>query len=496
MILSIINKRETQAYTEKGLHLIIKLLIFANPVMKKNPVIIENLSILDAGSEGKAVGRTENKVVFVPFAVPGDVCDVRIIKKRKNYLEGRIVNIHQYSDKRTDPLCKHFGACGGCKWQNMDYHHQLFFKQKQVEDNLRRIGHLELPEINPILASENKYYYRNKLEFTFSNRKWFVDKSDLDANPNKNGLGFHLPGMFDRILDLDECHLQAEPSDKIRLAARDYALKKELTFYDVKTWEGFLRNLVIRNSSTGDLMVILVVNKNRQEDILDFLEYLKTSFPEITSLHYVINTKRNPDLSDLDIIHFAGEPYITEDLDDLKFRIGPKSFFQTNSTQALQLYRKALDFAKLSGTEVVYDLYCGTGTISSFVARNAKIVHGIEYVKDAVEDARKNSRLNKINNTRFYSGDIAKNLNPDFVRKTGKPDVIITDPPRAGMVEKVIRQILDIEPGRIVYISCNPATQARDLAILAEKYKITGVQPVDMFPHTQHVENVVGLEKR
>lgn len=464
--------------------------------MKKNQMIIENLQILDAGSEGKAVGRTDNKVVFVPFAVPGDVCAVRIVKKRKNYLEGRVVDIKHYSDKRTNATCIHFGVCGGCKWQNMDYKHQLYYKQKQVEDNLRRIGHLDLPEISPILASEKIFHYRNKMEFTFSNKKWLVDKNELDKNPDMNGLGFHLPGMFDRILDLRECYLQPEPSNRIRLAARKYALEKGFSFYDIKTWEGFLRNLIIRNTLTGDLMVILAVNEDRKDDILLFLEHLKTSFPEITSLHYVINTKRNPDLSDLDIIHVAGEPYITEDLDGLKFRIGPKSFFQTNSTQVLQLYRKALDFARLSGTEVVYDLYCGTGTITNFVARQAKAVHGIEYVEDAVRDAHENSRLNNISNTQFYAGDIAGILDADFVQKTGKPDVIITDPPRAGMAEKVVQQILEIAPERIVYISCNPATQARDLSILAEKYKITGVQPVDMFPHTQHVENVVGLEKR
>ncbi|MBU2651103.1 MAG: 23S rRNA (uracil(1939)-C(5))-methyltransferase RlmD [Bacteroidetes bacterium] len=460
---------------------------------RNKPVIIENLEILDAGSEGKAVGRFENRVVFVPYAVPGDVCDIMVIKSKNNYMEGRVDAIKHYSDKRMDPRCIHFGVCGGCKWQNMQYQHQLFYKQKQVEDNLRRIGHLDLPKISPILPSEDIFHYRNKMEYTFMNRKWFTDPAEMDSDNNRNGLGFHLPGKFDKILDLKECHLQDDTGNRIRLEARKYALEHNFTFHDIRSYDGFLRNLIIRNTTTGEWMVILITGEDRPEETFAFLDHLKNKFPEITSLQYVVNPKHNPDISDLEVRLYHGSPWITEKMGNLVFRIGPKSFFQTNSHQAFRLYQVAIEFAGLTGKEVVYDLYTGTGTIATFLAGKASKVIGIENVEAAVEDARVNAEINGISNVFFFAGDIASILDDDFTNTHGKPQVIITDPPRSGMVEKVIRQILEIQPGKIVYISCNPATQARDLAILSEKYKITRVQPVDMFPHTQHVENVVLL---
>jgi len=463
---------------------------------RNKPDIIENLEILDAGSEGKAVGRYENRVVFVPYAVPGDVCDIVVIKSKNNYLEGRVDTIKHYSDKRTEPRCIHFGVCGGCKWQNMQYEHQLFYKQKQVEDNLRRIGHLDLPKISPILPSENIFHYRNKMEYTFLNRKWFTDTAEMDSDKNRNGLGFHLPGKFDKILDLKECHLQDDMGNRIRLEARKYALEHNFTFHDIRRYDGFLRNLIIRNTTTGEWMVILITGEDRPEETFAFLDHLKNKFPEITSLQYVVNPKHNPDISDLEVRLYHGSPWITEKMGDLVFRIGPKSFFQTNSHQAFRLYQLAIEFAGLTGNEIVYDLYTGTGTIATFLAGKASKVIGLEYVDSAVEDARVNAEINGIGNVFFFAGDIATILDDDFTNTHGKPQVIITDPPRSGMVEKVLRQILKIQPGRIVYISCNPATQARDLAILSEKYTITRVQPVDMFPHTQHVENVVLLGVR
>ena len=457
----------------------------------------EKVEIIDAGSEGKAVARVDNMVIFVPFVVPGDVVDIQVVRKKKSFFEGRAEKFYTYSDKRVKPECSHFGLCGGCRWQNMDYKEQLHYKQKQVSDNLERIGGLNLPEISPILASENIYHYRNKLEYSFSNRKWLVEKPDPD-NPlhqNRDGLGFHLPGMFDRILDIDTCYLQKDPSNAIRLAVRDFALENEYEFYDVKKWDGYLRNLIIRTSSTGDLMVIMVFRFVDHIKMPALLDHIAEKFPEITSLMYVINDKRNDDISDLEVKHYKGDSFIMEEMEGLKFKIGPKSFFQTNRDQALKLYNTVKEFAGLKGDEIVYDLYTGTGTIAAFVSRFAKKVIGLEYIAEAIEDARENSELNDISNTGFFAGDILRVLNDDFIKENGKPDVIITDPPRAGMHDKVVRQIMKVGPEKIVYVSCNPATQARDLAILTEQYSIERVQPVDMFPQTHHVENVVLLTR-
>ena len=462
---------------------------------KKDLPVFEKVEIIDAGSEGKAVAKVNDRVVFVPFVVPGDVVDIRTTKKRSSYYEGKAVHFHKYSKKRIEPECEHFGLCGGCRWQNMNYEDQLFYKQNQIENNLKRIGKFEIPEILPIIPSENIYHYRNKLEFTFSNRKWLTDYSkEINFDDiNMNGLGFHIPGIFDRIVNINKCWLQKEPSNAIRLAVKEYADKNNMEFYNVKKWSGFLRNLVIRNTSIGEWMVIVVLNYEDQEKREGILNHIAEKFPEITSLMYVINQKKNDVYSDLEIKLFKGEPFITEEMEGLKFKIGPVSFYQTNSEQAYELYKVARDFAGLKGDEVVYDLYTGTGTIANFVASQAKKVIGIESVPSAIFDARENSWLNEINNTVFYDGDIAQVMDDDFVALNGKPDVIITDPPRAGMHEKVVKQIIKIAPEKIVYVSCNSATQARDVALMSENYKVEKVQPVDMFPQTQHVENVMLL---
>lgn len=474
---------------------------------KKRPLpLFENLEIIDAGAEGKAVGRWNEKVVFVPFGAPGDVVDVQPFRKKRSFYEARITKFHKESLLRVKPECSHFGLCGGCKWQHLAYDAQLTYKQKQVKDSLDRIGKIPYPEIQPIIASENTFYYRNKLEFTFSNRRWLTDfdpSKESGGPENTNGLGFHLPGMFDKILDIEKCYLQKDPSNAIRLATKDYALKNGLTFYNVRNWEGLLRNIIIRTSTTGDLMVIVVFRENDREKVTGLLSHLKETFPEITSLMFVINDKKNDTITDLDVRLFYGQPFIMEEMlapvtgqPSLKFKIGPKSFYQTNSEQAHQLYKTAFDFAGFKGDELVYDLYTGTGTIANFVARYAKKVVGVEYVEDAVKDAFENASLNKIENVDFYAGDLAKVLDESFLEEHGKPNVIITDPPRAGMHQKVVDQLLAAEPGKIVYVSCNPATQARDLALLHEKYDVKKVQPVDMFPQTHHVENVVLLERR
>jgi 23S rRNA (uracil1939-C5)-methyltransferase len=466
--------------------------------------ILEDVPILDAGSEGKAIAKHGELVIFVPYAVPGDVLDLEIIGKKKSFAEGRISRVKEKSGKRADARCIHFGLCGGCKWQNMMYEEQLFYKQKQVQDNFERIGKFDFPQLSPILPSENIFHYRNKLEFTFSNRKWLTGPFTPGMQEeNMDGLGFHLPGMFDRILDIQECHLQAEPSNEIRMAVREYALKNELSFYDVKRWEGLLRNLIIRTTRSGEVMVIMVFSREEEDAIYPMLDHLKARFPSVSSIMYVINPKKNDDISDLEIRHFHGADHIIEEMPaykfpgkPLRFKIGPVSFFQTNSMQAERLYRIAADFADFKGHETVYDLYTGTGTISNYIAPYIKKAVGIEYVPAAVEDARENARFNGFDNLVFHPGDIARTLNSDFVQENGRPDIIITDPPRAGMHEKVVKQILEIAPEKIIYISCNPATQARDIALMSEKYAVTAIQPVDMFPHTQHVENVVRLELR
>ncbi|MFO8001011.1 MAG: 23S rRNA (uracil(1939)-C(5))-methyltransferase RlmD [Marinilabilia sp.] len=464
---------------------------------KKKPVL-ERLVIDDVAAEGKAVGRINDTVVFVPLAAPGDVVDVQVTKKRKKYYEGRPVRFHHLSEMRTEAFCKHFGTCGGCKWQHLPYKEQLRFKQKEVENNLRRIGKIELPAINPILPSPEERFYRNKLEFTFSNKRWLSEEelASDEIIENKNGLGFHIPGMFDKVIDVDECYLQREPSNKIRRAVRDFALKNNWTFFDLRNHEGFLRTLIIRTSSTGETMVIVVFFSDDEEKRGELFNYLEQQFPEVTSWMYVINPKANDTITDLEVHREKGRDHIFEEMEGLKFKIGPKSFYQTNSKQAYNLYKVARNFADLTGNETLYDLYTGTGTIANFMAPKAKKVVGIEYVPEAIEDAHENSVINGINNTRFLAGDMKDILNYDLFQKEGFPNVMITDPPRAGMHEDVVRTILNTAPGKIVYVSCNSATQARDIQLLDTRYRVTAIQPVDMFPHTHHVENVALLERR
>jgi 23S rRNA (uracil1939-C5)-methyltransferase len=463
---------------------------------RKDIPVIENVLVGDMVAEGKAIVKHDEKVIFVTGAVPGDRVDLKIVLKKRNYLEAKPTKFHAYSEKRIEPFCSHFGICGGCKWQFLDYKEQLFFKQKQVYDNLTRIGKIDIPEISPILGSEKTIYYRNKLEFTFSNLKWLTEKDNPDLPEiEKNAIGFHIPGRFDKILDIAHCYLQESPSNEIRNEIKKYALNNHLTFFDLRKQEGFLRTMIIRTSTTKELMVIISFayeDKTKRENLL--LHLLKT-FTQITSLQYTINSKRNDTITDQDIIVFGDtKEYILEEMEGLKFKIGPKSFYQTNSPQAYELYKIARNFANLSGKEIVYDLYTGTGTIANFVAKSSKKVVGIEYIPEAIEDAKDNAKLNNIQNTSFYAGDMKDVLTTDFIAKNGTPDVIITDPPRAGMHADVVNKLLEIAAKKIVYVSCNPATQARDLMMLSEKYKVTKVQPVDMFPHTHHVENVVLLE--
>lgn len=458
----------------------------------EGPLILENVEILDAGAEGKAIARVNDLVVFVPFVVPGDVCDIRIVSRKRRFMEGKVIRYHKYSDKRTEPVCSHFGVCGGCKWQSMSYQQQLFYKQKQVLDNFSRIGHLDFPEIRPILASGQTEYYRNKLEYTFSPMRWLTDdEMNIPADErDMDALGFHIPTMFDRVLDIKHCYLQSDISNRIRLGLKTFAKLNGYSFYNIRSFEGDLRNLIIRNSNTGDLMVIMVFGTDNEVVIQSVMNYLSDTYSEINSLFYVINQKRNDTISDLEPVLFKGQAFMTEKMESLSFRIGPLSFFQTNSKQAYNLYCITRDFAGLTGNETVYDLYTGTGTIANFVASNAGKVVGIEYVEAAVADARLNSELNGISNTSFFAGDMAKVLTSDFLNTNGQPDVVITDPPRAGMHEKVVKWLNNVSPEKIVYVSCNPATQARDISLLAGNYDIAAVQPVDMFPHTHHVENV------
>lgn len=460
--------------------------------------VIEEVTIVDAGSEGKGVGRKDERVIFVPYTAPGDVVDVVVTKKRSSYMEGRVKEYRILSPDRTEPPCRHFGLCGGCKWQHLPYEVQLKYKHKVVIDNFKRIGGIEPSEIRPIIASEQTEYYRNKLEYTFSSKRWFEEKpsSDIASPTDSRALGFHMPGMFDRILDIGHCHLQADPSNQIRLSCRELALKSGHDFYDTRSNIGFFRNLIIRTAGEAQVMVILVVGEDEPETVREFLSDLAEANPQITSLWYIINTKKNDSIGDLEPVHFSGTLYLEERMEDLMFRVGPKSFFQTNSSQALQLYRNARELAALTGTENVYDLYCGTGTIALFVASKAAKVCGVEYIEEAVGDADDNAIVNGISNASFVAGDLAKVLTEAFVEEYGKPDVVITDPPRAGMHPDVIARLLEMSPSRIVYVSCNPATQARDCAMLAERYSVDVIQPVDMFPHTHHVENIALLRLR
>lgn len=464
---------------------------------KKPHPILENVLITGIAAEGKAIARVNDKVVFVPHVIPGDRVDLQVTKKKSAYLEARAVRFHEYSTDRIPAVCEHFGICGGCKWQVLPYNMQLQHKQQEVISNLTRIGKVELPPISPIIGSEKTEFYRNKLEFTFSNRRWFTtDEMNAVEKPEMNGVGFHIPGMFDKVLDIHKCWLQNDISNQIRNEIRTYALKNSLPFFDLRNQHGFLRTMIVRTTSTGELMLIVVFFEEREQERVALLKHIAAKFPEITSLLYIINAKANDTITDREVFVFKGEDAIYESMEGLRFKIGPKSFYQTNSEQAYELYKVARNFAQLTGNETVYDLYTGTGTIANFVAHQAKQVIGIEYVPEAIEDAKYNSALNKINNTLFYAGDMKDLLRQDFILEHGKPDVIITDPPRTGMHGDVIEAILYAAPKRIVYVSCNPATQARDLNLLDEAYKVTAVQPVDMFPHTHHVENVVLLEKR
>ena len=461
--------------------------------------VFTNIEVVDTAAKGKSVGKApDGRVIFLSNAVPGDVVDVQTFKKRKAYYEGKAITFHTYSDKRVQHKCEHFGVCGGCKWQDMDYTFQLEYKQNEVINNLKRIGHLELPEVSPILGSEKQYFYRNKMEFSFSDNRWLTqDEIDSeDAIGDKNALGFHIPGMWDKILDIKTCWLQEDPSNAIRNAIKEFAVKNNLEFFNTRGQTGFLRALMIRTASTGEVMVVIQFfkeDKRKRELLLDFIA---ETFQQITSLLYVINSKANDTIYDQKVICYKGQDYIFEEMEGLKFRINAKSFYQTNSEQAYQLYKIARDFAGLTGKELVYDLYTGTGTIAQFVAKSAKKVVGIEAVPEAIMAAKENAQLNGIENVDFYVGDMRQVFNDGFIEQHGQPDVVITDPPRDGMHKDVVKQILNIAPEKVVYVSCNSATQARDLALMNDQYKIVKVQPVDMFPQTFHVENVVLLERR
>ncbi|MCI6894871.1 MAG: 23S rRNA (uracil(1939)-C(5))-methyltransferase RlmD [Bacteroidales bacterium] len=465
---------------------------------RKDLPIIENVEIVDVAAEGKSLARVDDMVVFVPFGAPGDIVDLKLDKKRKSYGEAHIVAMKKPSEIRVEPFCQHFGVCGGCKWQHIPYEYQLKYKRQQVVDALERIAKVDLPEVMPAMGSANTTHYRNKLEFTFSNKCWltFEELNSGKEFPDRNALGFHIPGAFDKVLDIKKCWLQEDVSNEIRLFLRGYAIEKGYSFYDLRAQEGLMRTIMIRTTSTGEIMLIVVFGAPEEEAIADVMQALKSKFPQITSLQYVINLKVNDTIADQEVVLYSGREYVEEEMEGLKFRIGPKSFYQTNSQQAYELYKVARRMADLSGDELVYDLYTGTGTIANFVSRKAKKVIGIEYVPEAIEDAKLNSAVNGIDNTEFYAGDMKDILTDEFVEANGRPDVMIVDPPRAGMHEDVVNVILNAEPERIVYVSCNPATQARDLALLDAKYRVTEVQPVDMFPHTHHVENVVKLVRK
>jgi 23S rRNA (uracil1939-C5)-methyltransferase len=466
---------------------------------KQNRKVFTELEVTDAGAKGKAIAHApDGKVVFINNAVPGDVVDVQTTKKRKSYYEGTAIHVHTLSRKRTQPECQHFEVCGGCKWQHMDYKYQLEYKQQEIVNNLTRIGKIELPEITPIAGSASQYFYRNKMEFGFSDSKWLTMeqiRSD-EVIEDRNALGFHIAGMWDKILDIEKCHLQQDPSNAIRNGIKAFASEHDMAFYNARNQEGLLRTLMIRTSSTGELMVLVQFFKEDVDKRTLLLDYLKNEFPEITSLLYVINSKGNDTIYDQEVICYNGRDHIFEEMEGLHFKINAKSFYQTNSAQAYELYKITRDFAGLTGSEIVYDLYTGTGTIAQFVAKKAKKVIGVEAVPDAIKAAKENAERNNIDNTEFYVGDMKKVFNEQFIATHGIPDVIITDPPRDGMHADVVKQILNIAPQKVVYVSCNSATQARDLALLDETYKVTRVQPVDMFPQTHHVENVVLLEKR
>jgi 23S rRNA (uracil1939-C5)-methyltransferase len=468
---------------------------------KKNTpkIVFDSIKILDAGAKGVSVAKApDGKVIFVPNVVPGDVVNIQTFKKRKAYYEGKAIHFHKFSEHRVTPVCEHFGSCGGCKWQNMQYAQQLYYKQNEVKNNLQRIGKIALPEMEAILGSEKQFFYRNKMEFSFSNQRWLTEEelTSSEIFKNKNALGFHIPKMWDKILHINKCHLQEDPSNAIRNEVFDFASANNFTFFDPRNHAGLLRTLMLRTASTGEIMVLIQFFENQKENIDLILTHLSEKFPQITSLQYVINNKANDTLYDQKIHTFKGRDYILEEMEGLQFSINAKSFYQTNSEQAYELYKITRDFAGLTGNEIVYDLYTGTGTIAQFVSKNAKKVIGVESVPEAIADAKANAKRNGIANCDFFVGDMKVVFNDAFIAQNGLPDVVITDPPRDGMHKDVVAQLLQIAPMKIVYVSCNSATQARDLALLDEKYKVTRVRPVDMFPQTHHVENVVLLEKR
>ena len=468
---------------------------------KKELPLLEKVAITGVAAEGKALARVNDLVVFVPYVVPGDVVDLQVRRKKHSYAEAEAVKFYEYSAERAKPFCKHYGVCGGCKWQCLAYAHQLKYKQQQVYDALTRIGKVELPEIMPILGSEQICEYRNKLEFTFSNKRWLTweEVAQNVQYDNMDALGFHIPGAFDKVLDIEECWLMTGLNNRLRNGIRDFAHRENIPFYDLRSHSGVLRSMMIRTSTTGEVMLLLQARVECDNDMVQLekvLQYIADAFPEVTSLLYVVNNKCNDTFGDLEVVTYKGTDVIYEEMEGLRFKVGPKSFYQTNSKQAYNLYKVAREFASLTGDEVVYDLYTGTGTIANFVASKAKKVIGIEYVEDAIIDARVNAELNGFDNLAFFAGDMKDILTRDFINEHGRPDVIITDPPRAGMHEDVVSTILFAAPKRIVYVSCNPATQARDLQLLDADYKVVAVRPVDMFPHTHHVENVVLLERR
>ena len=471
----------------------------------KQPQFINNVEIIDAGSEGMSIAKPEEKVVFIPFGAPGDIVDIQVFKKKSNCFDGKIVNIVKESDKRVKPVCQHFGLCGGCKWQHLDYQWQLYYKQKQVKDNLDRIAKIEYPEITPILGCEKQYYYRNKVEYSFSNRKWLTDGAPAGTYTEEQckGFGYHLPGLFDRVIDIEHCYLQAEPSNEIRLFIKDFTMAKGLSYHNVRAHQGTMRNVIVRCNGKGEFMVIIIINEENSIVRNELIPALSEKFPQLISIMLVINPKFNDTISDLPFECLKGDPYLIETMnsprigfEDLSFRVGPVSFFQTNVYQAERLYKAAFDLADVSGDELMYDLYTGTGTIALYFSRFVKKVVGIEYVEEAIADARINAQINNIDNATFYAGDMAKVLDDAFIVENGTPDIIVTDPPRAGMADKVIEQLKKIKAKKIIYISCNPATQARDLQLLNDLYEVVAVQPVDMFPHTQHVENIASLKLR
>ena len=463
---------------------------------KKNPILIEKIEIIDTANKGKSIAKHDDRVIIVDNGVPGDICDVSVYKRRRKYWQAEIKKIHKYSQYRVTPKCEHFGVCGGCKWQNMQYNSQLKFKEKEVLNNLKRIGKIDTTNHEKIIGSKEDYFYRNKMEFTFSNKRW-LSKEEIKSRikiTDRNACGFHVPGMFDKIINLNHCYLQKEPSNRIRLSINKFSKKNKFSYFDIREKKGFLRNLIIKNSSKGDLMVLMQFYENNKKNIKLLMNHLKDSFSEITSLLYTVNQKANSTIYDQEIILFHGKEYIQEELDGLLFNIGAKSFFQTNSNQAKILYRKTKELANIKKNEVVYDLYTGTGTIAQFVANSAKKVIGIDSVNEGIEAAFINAKQNNITNCSFYCGDMKEIFSENFIKKNGHPDIIIADPPREGIHKKVIEQILKIKPNRIIYVSCNSATQARDINILSDIYKIKKIQPVDMFPQTHHVENIVSLE--